>query len=548
MSFQSPYRFVYMCALMWFSTSALHAQNAKPVAGKEKPKLPTISDEPKTNDPAVFMPTPLAKAATADFTESSLREVLVWLREKQGLVVLLDNDALKEIQVLPGDPIADRLDKTPIYLLLNRLRSLGIAWYFEDEILHFTSTEVAEQRLTTIPYNIGDMLDAKYDSDGIGEVIVSAISPDSWEDAGGAGAVSFLGDVMFVRQTDQLHRQVRGLLAALRKHGRRTFTLDPPQHALLRQKLEENVKAAFNDTPLETVVEQLAQTAKIDIRLDMPALRENRIRQREPVTLSLNDRKLKTVLRAMLIDLKLTWILRDGVLWITSRDEAEAFLKTAVFDVRDLCRDDAESEALTDAIVSQTNENWEEQGGAGTIEFARPGTLVIHNTERMLDEVLNLLETYRTALRASKPRLRAEDDPNQVITVYYRMHADVAKDLTTLLPKLVRPDTWKNDAHPDAAGELFRTSSEPGNSNLDNGTGVAPGTNQSQQTFVMDRAVLIIRQTRAAHDDIEDVITRVEAGDPRKSDGFGGGLGGGMGGFGGGFMSVKPQKAAKPRK
>ena len=68
-------------------------------------------------------------------------------------------------------------------------------------------------------------------------MIESTLSPASWENAGGPGVVSFLGDVIFIRQTDNVQREVRGLLAALREHGRRTFSLDPPQHALLRQKL-----------------------------------------------------------------------------------------------------------------------------------------------------------------------------------------------------------------------------------------------------------------------------------------------------------------------
>jgi len=544
MSVQSRYRFGIGCALVWFAAMALYAQNDEPAPNKEKPKLPTIADEPKTNDPSTFMPAQLAKVATADFGDSSLREVLVWLREKEKLVVLLDTEAMEEIGVLSADPISERLDKAPVYLLLDRLRSLGLAWYFEDEILHLTSRGVAEGRLTTLPYNIGDLVDTGYEAEVLSEVIQNAVSPASWQSAGGPGAISSLGDVLFVRQTDQRHREIRGLLAALRKHGRRTFAFDPPQHSALRVQLEENVKVAFNNTPLESAVQQLAKTANIDIRLDLPALRDHGVRQREPVTLSLSDRKLSTVLRAMLINLKLTWILRDGALWITSQENADAFLKTAVYDVRDLCRDEAESDALSEAIVAQTEPVWGDVGGPGTIQFPRPGTLVVHNTESVLDEVLNLLETYRSALRASKPRKREVDDPNEVITVYYRMHAGVAKDLSTLLLQLVRPKTWKSNTQPDGPGEIFRATSEPGPSNPIANVGLVADAKQSPQSLVMERAVLIIHQTRAAHDDIAKVIARVESGDASMSDGFGGG---GGGGFGGGFFAVPPGQVSKPR-
>ncbi len=220
MCLDSPYRLGCACVLLWFSAMALHAQDSQPEPAKGTPKLPTIADEPKTIDPAAFMPTKLAAKVTVDFSDSSLREVLTWLREKQGLVVLLENDALSDIGVLPGDPVSDRLDKTPIYLFLNRLRSLGIAWYYEDDILHITSEEVAKERRTTIPHNIGDLIDAGYDLNTLGGLIISTIEPSSWDEVGGSGVVSFLGDVIFVHQTDNVQREVHGLLAALRKHGR----------------------------------------------------------------------------------------------------------------------------------------------------------------------------------------------------------------------------------------------------------------------------------------------------------------------------------------
>ena len=539
MCLESPFQVGSACALLWLSATALHGQDTQPAPAQAIPEPPRISDQPKTIDPAAFMPAQLSATATVDFTDSSLREVLNWLREEQNLVVLLENDALSEIGVLPGDPISDRLDEASIYLLLNRLRSLGLAWYFEDEVLHLTSVEVAEDRLTTIPHSIGDLLDVGYDVDTLALVIENAIAPESWESNGGSGVVSFLGDVMFVRQTDNLQREVRGLLVALRDHGRQTFALDPPEHSRLRQKLNQNVTVAFRDTPLETAVRQLAEMSQVDIRLDMPALRANGVRERAPTTVSLTERKLKTVLQAMLIDHDLTWVLRDGVLWITSHDEADEFLKTAVYDVRDLCRDNAESDALSNAIISQTKRVWEEDGGAGTIQFARPGTLVIHNTESALSEVLLLLETYRTALRTSEPRRSSEEDPDQVVTTYYRMHANVARDLKTQLPRLVRPKSWKSAAQPNAEGEVFLVSSPPDLPNVDTATSTALEAQHAVRKLVTERAVLIIRQTRAAHAEIEEVIGRVESGDTPMMLGMMGG------GFGGGFFSVRSDNPDK---
>jgi hypothetical protein len=351
--------------------------------------------------------------------------------------------------------------------------------------------------------------------------------------------LSFLGDVMFVRQTDELQRQIQGLLAALRQHGRQTYLADPPQHLALRATLAENVSVDFRDTPLEAAVRQLAEMTQIDIRLNQRALRESGVREREPVILKLTEHKLETVLQAMVVNLDATWILRDGALWITSHEDADESLKTAVYDVRDLCRDAEESAALKEALLSQTDpEFWADVGGPGDMEFARPGTLVINAVEHIHRKVLTLLEAYRAALRASRPRDRQAVDPQEVITVYYRLHAHVAEDLTTLLPQLIQPESWKSQTQPNAPGEIFRAASKPDLSTQDgqlvktSGDGAA-----TAQTLLTARAVLIVRQTRAAHEEIAEVIRRVEQGDATQKlqGGFGGG-GFGGGGFGGGFF------------
>ncbi len=535
---RAAHAFRTLLLLVLFVTNILQAQDDPPKPGQ--PKIPKIADEPRTVDPATLMPAKLAAVATVDFSDSSLREVVEWLRTEQEIVVLVDKNRLSEIGVLPSEPISDRLDDAPIYLLLNRLRSLELAWYYQDDILHITSADVAEERLTTVPYNVGDLLDAGYDLDGLATVIQIAIAADTWEEVGGPGVLSFLGDVMFVRQADTQQRELQGLLTALRKHARQTFILDPPQHLVLRQSLRENVSVDFRDTPLKSAIEQLGQDAKVDIRLNVPALRRIRVREREPVTLKLTERKLETVLEAILLHHELTWILRDGVMWITSQDEADSLLKSAVYDVRDLCRDHSESDALAEALISQTEGGWDEMGGPGSLIFARPGVMVVSHQESVQMEVLQLLDTYRAALRASKPRERNVVDPQEVITVYYRLHANMAENLASLLPNLVQPESWKAAARPEASGEVTLAASPP---DLFSDEGrLVRSTSSSDpakaRSVVVSRAVLIVRQSRANHDEIAKVIRRLESGD--LVDPVGGGGGGGFGGFGGGFLSISP--------
>ncbi|MEX2286356.1 MAG: hypothetical protein WD648_04650 [Planctomycetaceae bacterium] len=536
-----------ICAILLPALVVAQDKQAQPEANKSAP--PQIADEPKTIDPALHVPPKLAAKVTVNFANSSLNEIAQWIAEQQKIPVMFDNKALAAEGIPLGEPVTDHLNNEPLYLLLNRLSSLGLAWYVDEEILHITTIKVANEKATTRSYILGDLLDAGYKRDLLVDTIIEA-TLQPWESKDGEGAADpeWLGDVLFVRQNDRAHYEIAGLLAALRKHGRQTFTFDPPQHIGLREKLEKNVSLNFRDTPLVTAIDELARQAGADIRLEASMLRSAKVREREPVSLTLTDRKLSTALQALLTNLNLTWVLRDGVLWITTMEEASKNSKTAVYDVRDLCRNESESNELQEAIENQTGGPWEShQGEGGQITFAKDGTMIIIQTESAHREVVDLLANYRKALLASKRRDRDVIDPKEVITRYYRMDAAIAADLIGLLPQLVQPETWKSDKNPGAPGTIMKAASESDVVTANDLT-ASSGTNvgaAAKNSVIVPRAVLIVRQTRTAHDDIAKTIDRVRQGDPRGPDqvakpgrGVGGGTGGG-GGFGGGFFNRK---------
>ena len=78
--------------------------------------------------------------------------------------------------------------------------------------------------------NAAKPADKKTDADGLGggeqrnvndliALIESTIAPDSWQSRGGNGSISYFSTlkVLVVRQTDEVHRQVGGLLEGVRK-------------------------------------------------------------------------------------------------------------------------------------------------------------------------------------------------------------------------------------------------------------------------------------------------------------------------------------------
>lgn len=529
---------------VWISPQVLEASpqaSETPKADEAAVAKPIeILDDPKSLDPATLMEPRLAAPTTVEFDKVSMKEFYRWLQEEQKLSVSVDATAMKDKGILSSELFSDRLDNEPLYLILDRLKSLGIGWYVEDGDLFLTTTDAASQKMMTVSYNLGELLDAGFEGERIVEAISSATGSTLIEQGDKDGAVVLLGDVVFVRQTQQVQREVRGLLAGLKKTGRRTLTMSPPQHALLREKLLQKISTRLEEIPLSEAIAVIAAGSGADIRINAAELKKAGVRDRTPISIEMTDQKLNLVLQSVLSDLKLTWLVQDGVIWVVQNATAESATRTAIYDVRDLCRDAAESEALMYALMEQAGGSWEDNGDKqGVLLFARSGILVVRHTEQMLDNVLQLLENYRTALRESKPRKKLGPDPKEVVTYYYRLPTEMAKDFQLHMPELVRPGTWKSENNPDAQGtvmilkstsdlqQTFGKTAVPSKGGRDAGSGYI---------MVVDNSVLIIRHMREVHEEIDSLLDKLTTGerpvDPNA-------MGGMQGGFGGGFFDVR---------
>ncbi|MGC4006299.1 MAG: hypothetical protein QM811_25540 [Pirellulales bacterium] len=513
-------------------------------AQKTPPSLAIkIADEPHSIDMTTLVPSRLAGKATVRFEDKSLRDVVDWLKA-QKLELQIDARALAEADIHLNEQVVETLNDEPIVFLLNRLSMLGLGWYEEDGLLHLTSRAAAEHHDLTASYILSDLLDAGYeaDDDFIG-LLESTIQPASWKSNGGQGTAVVLGDVMFVRQNAAVNRELAGLLAALKTHGRRTYVLDSVSHDRLRAALDAPVTLKLRDATLTAATAELAKAAKCEIRIDRHALAEGNIRERMPVTIDAQNQKLRHALRAMLNELKLTWLLRDGVLWITTPAVADDAHRTAVYDVRDLCRDESESDALTQTITEQAGPTtWKANGGQGDVEFAKPGVMVVVQTEEGHDELLRLLENYRTALRSSKPRKRVERA--LPIKIYYKVPLDMSAELRKYVTKEIRPDSWST-AEREAVGMITTLPSTPELRNA-HGATVTDGTpTDAKQALVIPHVVWVVRQTEDVHAELAELLRNLQHGNAGAFGGYGGGgFGGGAGGMGGGGLGGE----GRPRK
>jgi hypothetical protein len=114
--------------------------------------------------------------------------------------------------------------------------------------------------------------------------------------------------------------------------------------AATAQSMTDRIEAELNnhtnvdlvDMPLKDVAVFLSDTHGIPIVLSKKKLEEASVTPDTPVTLTLRGVTLRSVLRLILKEQELTYVLRDEVLQITTPEDAESQLLIRVYDCRDL--------------------------------------------------------------------------------------------------------------------------------------------------------------------------------------------------------------------
>ncbi|NBP52496.1 MAG: hypothetical protein EBU70_15190, partial [Actinobacteria bacterium] len=92
----------------------------------------------------------------------------------------------------------------------------------------------------------------------------------------------------------------------------------------------------FDETPLRDVVAALQDQQGIPVQLDARALEDAGLDLETPVTKNVSNVALRSALRLLLSDVDLTYIIKDEVLLITTKEKAEENLVVKVYPVADL--------------------------------------------------------------------------------------------------------------------------------------------------------------------------------------------------------------------
>ena len=183
---------------------------------------------------------------------------------------------------------------------------------------------------------------------------------------------------------------------------------ETPAIVKINAALASPTEIACNNTPLSDLVEQLKKRHKIEIQLDLRALKEAGVEPDCRVTKHLSGISLRSALRLLLDELQLKYVIYKEVLLITSpaKSESDDCMTTRLYLVKDLIlvrneRGEIETDfqAIVDLIVNSiATRSWAENGGSGDIrpyQFQDRCLLAISQTQEVHEEIVNLLAALR---------------------------------------------------------------------------------------------------------------------------------------------------------
>ena len=176
----------------------------------------------------------LAQPTSFAFEESSLQEVVVYLKSSHGIEIVLDKRALSDEGLDPETPITFSLKKVKLRSALNlMLHDLDLTYTVHDEVLEITTISADQERLDTKVYAVTELVGTcPKKMESLVEVLTTCVASDSWAEVGGEGRIEslVLGDksVLMISQTYKVHREIAALLDKLHAVIGQSTSTDKP--------------------------------------------------------------------------------------------------------------------------------------------------------------------------------------------------------------------------------------------------------------------------------------------------------------------------------
>jgi serine/threonine protein kinase len=274
----------------------------------------------------------LATKISVKFKDTPLSDAVTEVAKKLAVEARLDAEAISEGEFPPDQPVNVNLaNSTGEAVLAKLLHPLQLSWEIMDGTLVITTPVRANDRLTSKFYDVRDVLQRGLPSKRLVTAIEADTSGPWFSIDNEGGTIEFVTEtLLIVRQTSKVHKEIAKFLTVLRgqladpsevatgtddeKPNPAAKSIDQglashPDRAAetkYREALRTRVDLKFSDTSIIDGLEYLQEFASVPIWLDKPALEEEGLASDTPVTLTLSGVSLGTAFRFLLRRLNLT--------------------------------------------------------------------------------------------------------------------------------------------------------------------------------------------------------------------------------------------------
>lgn len=161
--------------------------------------------------------------------------------------------------------------------------------------------------------------------------------------------------------------------------------------ARIEAALDKKTEIEFIDTPLSDAFDFLGDLHNIPIVFDERGLSDLKIDKDQPINKTLSNVTLESALEILLEPLKLTWVVEDEVMKITSIENMERKLSQRIYAVSSI-DDEKTLERFADVLTAVVDPpSWDEQGGPGAVRVFG-GKLIVLQNARAHRKIADLIE------------------------------------------------------------------------------------------------------------------------------------------------------------
>jgi hypothetical protein len=458
---------VFPLAVLLASTLALVAA----LAGDRLEQPPEVS-------PEEAIERALETKVSLKFAGTPLADVVEQLSKSQKIPILLSRRDLENAGIDAATPIDfECREMTLGSALYHMLRPFELVVDSKEGALAITTHERACEAQKVRLYYVKDLLfvddEGKEDYDSLIDLIKSTVSPTSWDDVGGPGSIAPYSGMLVFAQTDAVHREVRDLLAALRKvagqhkeGGTVPAWVLPATHEQVlgdvEKRLDQVTRLKIGEQPLSEVIKGLAKSEGLNIHIDSKGLEDAGIPLDTPLSLDVVNLQVKTALEHALGQTGLTFTFDHEALIVTTRERSSQTPLTRIYPVGDLVTQAPADEfedpsddydtliGLIKGALQPTS--WDDVGGHGSIgKHERTKSLVCSTDRSVHHEIEKLLATIRR-MRPKPAEIQPAAADRRVVRVYMLAEKNGIPtadggEVAKLLTETVEPEAWKQ---PDA--------------------------------------------------------------------------------------------------